>query len=279
VSLDSPVTVLPRRTLDTLIAAKAVSYGATFAHGNFQGATSCNGGDVQCTLENQAFQCRILILAPGADLTSLRTIGITTPFQKPEGVAIRRYYRSSKGPDRACFFLKEPFLPGYAWIFPMGDNYYNVGCGRFLTTAKEFDTSLVSAFDTFLQEDPMAKELVANADETTPVRGSSLRCGMQGFGQAQHGRVLLVGEAIGTTIPGWGEGISKAMETGLLAAEVATAALQSNDFTKLRDYPRKLADDIKPKITRHTRVTHFFNRTWTANLLVALARSLPARWL
>ena len=279
VNLNDEVTLLPRRALDSLIAGKAITNGAVFAQAQFHAAQTRPDGDVECTLDNKKFQCRVLIIAPGADLSSLRTLGLSPRFNKPEGVAIRRYYRSSAGPNRPYFFLREEFLPGYAWIFPMGDSYYNVGCGRFLTTAKKFDTSLASAFEKFLQEDPVAKELISRSDESTPLRGSSLRCGMPTTDYARRDRVLLVGEAIGTTIPGWGEGISKAMETGLLAAEVTCSALQTNDFTKLQDYQRRLASEIKPEITKHTRVTYFFNRSWTANLLVALAKKIPGKWL
>jgi geranylgeranyl reductase family protein len=275
VNLNSPVTLLPRQALDSLVAHKAIANGATFVHGQFCGAKARPDGMVECNLENKIFQCRVLILAPGADLSLLRSLGITPPLQKPEGVAIRRYYRSARGPERPYFFLNEEFLPGYAWIFPMGDNFYNVGCGRFLSTSKKFETSLTSAFDKFLQTDSVAQELVSSAEEMTPLRGSSLRCGMPTIEYAQQNRMLLVGEAIGTTIPGWGEGISKAMETGLLAAEVAHSALQANNFDKLKDYPRRLAREIKPDIAKHSRVTWFFNRPWTANLLVTAARLLP----
>jgi flavin-dependent dehydrogenase len=227
---------------------------------------------MECVLDQQIFTCRILIAAPGADLTALRPIGLSPKVNKPDGVAIRQYYRSTHGPKRPCFFLNEEFLPGYAWIFPMGNNYYNVGCGRFLSGNAQFKNSLAEAFDKFLERDPIAKELLAHADEATPIRGASLRCRMADAESARRDRVLLVGEAIGTTIPGWGEGISKAMETGLLAAEVVAEAIRAKDFDLLKEYPRRLAREIQPDIARHRRVTFMFDRVWTANLLVSLAR-------
>lgn len=277
VNLNSEVTLLERRLLDSLISGKAVANGAVFVQAQFQSAQTLPAGDVECTLDSKTFRCRVLIFALGADLSSLRALGLSPKFNKPEGVAIRRYYRSTVGPDRPYFFLREEFLPGYAWIFPMGNNYYNVGCGRFLTRNKQFDTSLASAFDKFLQEDSVARELVTHAEEPTPMRGASLRCGMPTTEYARRDRMLLVGEAIGTTIPGWGEGISKAMETGLLAAEVTLSAFQKKDFTKLQDYPKRLKSEIKREIAKHTRVTYFFNRRWTANLLVALAKRMPGK--
>jgi geranylgeranyl reductase family protein len=241
VNLDSEVVLLERLALDSLISGKASANGAVFAQGQFQSANVRSDGDIECVLDGKTFQCRVLIAAPGADLTSLRTLGITPQSNKPEGVAIRKYYRSTDGPDRPYFFLRDEFLPGYAWIFPMGENYYNVGCGRFVATSKKFGSSLSSAFETFLQEDPVAKALVSKSSESTPLRGASLRCGMPTLDYARKDRVLLVGEAIGTTIPGWGEGVSKAMETGLLAAEVTLVAFQAKEFSKLEDYPKRLS--------------------------------------
>ncbi|MBA4146758.1 MAG: geranylgeranyl reductase family protein [Verrucomicrobia bacterium] len=279
VNLNSPVTLLQRRALDTLISARAIANGAVFAQGKFQNAEARLDGDVDCTLSDMRFRCRILIVAPGADLSSLRSLGFSIQFNKPEGVAIRRYYRSSGGPERPYFFLKEAFLPGYAWIFPLGDDYYNVGCGTFLTQSKKMNASLMNAFEQFLEDDPVARKLVLQSSEATPLRGASLRCGMPTIEHALQGRIMLAGEAIGTTITGWGEGVSKAMETGLLAAEVAQSALAGNDFGKLADYPKRLAKEIKPEIDRHSRVTSFFNRRWTANLLVNAARAIPGNWL
>jgi flavin-dependent dehydrogenase len=102
---------------------------------------------------------------------------------------------------------------------------------------------------------------------------------MSTTGHAQKDRVLLVGEGIGTTIPGWGEGVSKAMETGLLAAEITLAAFRANDFDKLQEYPERLANEIKREIDKHARITFMFNRRWTANLLVTLAKIMPGKWL
>jgi geranylgeranyl reductase family protein len=277
VDLKSEVTVLPRRVLDNAIAAKSVENGAAFAQGDFKGVHIQSDGELECIVDDRRFRSRVLIVAPGADLGALATLGIKPT--KPEGVAIRQYFRASRGPNRPYFFLREDFLPGYAWIFPAGDDYYNVGCGRFLTTARKFNSSLVAAYDAFLKEDPVARDLVGSASEKTPIRGASLRCGMRSLEHAQKGRVLLAGEAIGTTISGWGEGVSKAMETGLLAAEVALSALRANDFALLENYRKRLDKEIKPDIDRHTRVTAFFNRAWTANLLVQVVRRIPGNWL
>jgi flavin-dependent dehydrogenase len=175
VNVNTEITMLERRELDALIAAKAVGNGAVFAQAQFHSMQTRANGNLECTLDSKTFQCRVLIVATGADLSSIRTLGLSPRINKPEGVAIRRYYRSSTGPETPVFFLRKDFLPGYAWIFPLGNNYYNVGGIRFATSARKFDASLASAFGTFLKEDRVASELVSCATETTPLRGASLR--------------------------------------------------------------------------------------------------------
>lgn len=52
----------------------------------------------------------------------------------------------------------------------------------------------------------------------SPLKGAPLRTGLSGTRFARGG-LLGIGECIGSTFPLTGEGIGKAMETGILAAE------------------------------------------------------------
>ena len=54
--------------------------------------------------------------------------------------------------------------------------------------------------------------------------------------------ILVVGEAIGTSIPGSGEGMSIAMKTGLLAACLSAEAIEAGNFAVLAEYPRRLEE-------------------------------------
>jgi flavin-dependent dehydrogenase len=54
-----------------------------------------------------------------------------------------------------------------------------------------------------------------------------------------------VGETIGTTLPFIGEGVGKAMESGQLAAEAISRALDSNDLSKLSRYHRQIEIEFK----------------------------------
>ena len=265
-----PMTLIRRRILDALVAGSAVANGAVFARAHLDKAALRNDG-VECAFGRSLHQCQALIVATGASHEILRSLGLAENAQ-PDGIALRRYYRSSVGPERPCFFFRKEFLPGYAWIFPLGGQEYNVGCGRFSCPSKAGKAPLHRLFESFLQEEPMAQRLVCNSTSVSPVRGAILRCGVRGRPPPCCGRVLLVGEIIGTTVPGWGEGISLAMRTGLLAAEAVLAAEQEHDLGQLAEYARGVRQKIKPVTRRNQLFTLLFAQVWATNLFVALAR-------
>ncbi|NDY41508.1 geranylgeranyl reductase, partial [Dissulfurirhabdus thermomarina] len=58
-----------------------------------------------------------------------------------------------------------------------------------------------------------------------PLRAAPLRCGLSGSRPWRPG-LLAVGEAAGLTLPLIGEGVGKALESGLLAADLVRAFLE-----------------------------------------------------
>jgi flavin-dependent dehydrogenase len=85
--------------------------------------------------------------------------------------------------------------------------------------------------------------------------------------------LLVTGEAAGSTYAFTGEGIGKAMETGILAAEVLTPThARSNDDAALcRQYDASLAA-LKPRFDLYERANHVNAHPWLADLLIWRAR-------
>ena len=115
-------------------------------------------------------------------------------------------------------------LPGYGWIFGVGDGTSNVGLGILNTS---------SAFGKIDYKDVMRRWVATMPEEWTysdetmvgPIRGAALP---MGFNRQPHyaDGLLLVGDAGGMVNPFNGEGIAYAMESGRLAAEVIAQALR-----------------------------------------------------
>ena len=101
-------------------------------------------------------------------------------------------------------------MPGYGWVFGMGDGTANVGFGlldtRRSTGADHRAISRLAA--TFPADDQLGEEFAV-----TPLRGAGLPMALHRQPAYTRG-LLLTGDAAGTVNPFNGEGISYAMETG-----------------------------------------------------------------
>ncbi len=123
-------------------------------------------------------------------------------------------------------------MPGYGWIFGMGDGTANVGFGLLDTrrgSGADHRETLRRWLDTFPAEDQLGEE-----HAVTPMRGAGLPMALHRQPAYSRG-LLLAGDAAGTVNPFNGEGISYAMETGRMAAETAVDALAQPDGLAARD--------------------------------------------
>jgi menaquinone-9 beta-reductase len=201
--------------------------------------------------EPVTYRAPVVIAADGNSARLALAVGITRREDRPMGVAVRRYFRSPRTNDDYLESHLElwdgkrgesALLPGYGWIFGVGDGTSNVGLGLLNTTP---------AFQTTDYRDLLRRWLTSMPDDwgfdedtaVGPVRGSALP---MGFNRAPHYRdgMLLVGDAAGAVNPFNGEGIAYAMESGRLAAEVVAQALDrppgSSRELALSAYPEQM---------------------------------------
>ena len=132
-------------------------------------------------------------------------------------------------------------MPGYGWVFGMGDGTANVGFGLLDTrraTGVDHRETLRRWLATFPAEEQLGEE-----HAVTPLRGAGLPMALHRQPAYSRG-LLLTGDAAGTVNPFNGEGISYAMETGRMAAEAAVDALAVPEGpareAALRRYPARL---------------------------------------
>jgi geranylgeranyl reductase family protein len=229
VALKGEFACLPRERFDHLLFNAATAAGAVFKQGTaiapllegqrVAGARFKDGG-AECSIV-----ARYTILATGANATTLGSFGVRASA-KPGAVAGRAYYVAP--PELAAelahlsIVYQRQWCPGYGWIFPGPQNRFNVGVGLFGSSAQE--GGLHRFFADFVRTFPPAARLVGASTQVTEFRGAPIRSGLK---QDDFGRpgLLAVGEAIAATYAATGEGIGKAMESGLLAAEVIRDAL------------------------------------------------------
>jgi menaquinone-9 beta-reductase len=183
-------------------------------------------------------------VADGANSRFGRALGTARDRTYPLGMAIRGYFTSP--------YHNEPWieshldlrdrdgnhLPGYGWIFPVGDGTVNVGVGLLSTFKgwKEVNTShLMAAFC----ETAPARWGIGPDTATCAPTGGKLPTGTS-VHPAVGPNFVVAGDAAGTVNPFNGEGISVAYETGRLAADAVDLALATNDGLALQTYTDRL---------------------------------------
>jgi geranylgeranyl reductase family protein len=198
------------------------------------------------------FRAPLVIAADGVSGRFALALGMARNEKRPMGVAVRRYYTSPRHDDdylESWLELwdkvdgRDRLLPGYGWIFGLGDGRSNVGLGILNTSAAFKDVNYRALLKSWLAGMPgewgYAEE---NADG--PIRGAALPMGFNRKPHYTRG-FMLVGDAGGMVNPFNGEGIAYAMESGEMAAEVAVQALARAEGPSreaaLQAYPGLLA--------------------------------------
>jgi flavin-dependent dehydrogenase len=138
----------------------------------------------------------------------------------------------------------DRLLPGYGWVFGVGDGTSKVGLG-ILNSSSSFGN--VDYRELLLRwAASMPKEWGYTEENMTgPIRGAALPMGFNRTPHYTRG-LMLVGDAGGMVNPFNGEGIAYAMESGRIAAEVLSYARglpESAREQALHLYPARLKEE------------------------------------
>jgi len=274
VQVPAECVTLKRERFDKLLLDAALDRGATFRVASVKAVHEAPNGQVYLTVggEGTTARARIGIMATGANVSLLAPLRLVHQA-RASAIALRCYVRSRMRVDELIVSFDRSITPGYGWIFPLGGGEYNVGCGVFYGHPRAHEVNLREAFDTFTRRMPIARELVARADAVSPLRGARLRSGLGGASCHNGGSLLCIGETIGATFPFTGEGIGKAMETGLLAARQAHRSIEAGNATPLTQFPELLERDLAPRYTGYQIAERWMSRPWLNDLLAIRIRT------
>jgi geranylgeranyl reductase family protein len=231
--------VRPRADLDAMLANQAVKAGTrlyeqTSATEPLLDPTGRVVGVKGRTADKKpvSFRAPLVLTCEGVSGKLAQHLGVHRNDKRPLGVAVRRYYTSPKTHDDYLESWLElwdgrpnesALLPGYGWIFGMGDGTVNAGLGVLNSSAGFQKTDYRAMLTTWLDNTPEEWGL-REPNATGPTRGAALPMGFNRTPHYTRG-LLLVGDAGGSVNPFNGEGIPYAMESGKFAAEAAVQAL------------------------------------------------------
>lgn len=267
VRIPARFVTIRRVDFDAFLVETAVAAGATF-----EKLTVTSIDDPHTTPRVGPFTARVVLVATGADVVLAGRLGL--PMGRPDGLAIRGYVRSPVEIDRLILSLDRAILPGYGWIFPLTGGEYNVGVGVFRRRAAD-GVNLRVHFTRFLESFPLAKALMADGAFVADPKGARLRCGLKESAMTV-GRVVRIGESIGTTFQFTGEGIGKAMESAEVATRIVLEYLTTGDDACLQRYPAAIAAELKPKYRGYEIAEHVLSTAWVGDLLARRAAASPS---
>ena len=183
--------------------------------------------------DETTYRAPVVIAADGVSARIAIALGLERRENRPMGVAVRAYYQTPRHDDPWMESWLELWdgtpgssnlLPGYGWIFGVGDGTANVGLG-ILNTSKAFQ---------HVDYKDVLQRWLCNTPEEWGFRDDANRVGRigsaalpMGFNRKPHYTrgVLLCGDSGGMVNPFNGEGIDYALESGHVAAETIVQAL------------------------------------------------------
>lgn len=268
-SFPSTGSAVPRTELDDRIRKVAEESGARMLLGvKAVGVEHDSSGRVRSVTlaDGTAVTCRTLIVADGARSTLGRELGRQWHQETAYGVAARGYLASPRSDEPwltshlELRSVDRTVLPGYGWIFPLGNGEVNIGVGALATTKRPADVALrpLMAHYADLRREEWGFEgpVRAPASALLPMGGA-----VSGVAGPNW---MLIGDAAACVNPLNGEGIDYGMETGKLAADLLGAAGSAADLTQA--WPELLA----------THYARGFSVARRLALLLTFPRFLPA---
>jgi geranylgeranyl reductase family protein len=281
VSLDGDFRCVPRIQLDDVLVSAAAGAGAdvmqqrTATRPLFDG-NQVAGAILKSDAGEETIRARVTLLATGANATARKAFGLRGPM-KPNAIAGRAYFEVPETIAsrfaHLCIVYDRALCPGYGWIFPGPDRRFNAGVGYFSTGDGPMP-ALRDLWDRFTTAFEPAATLVREARQLTEFRGAPLRTGLAG---ARFGRpgLLAIGESAATTYPATGEGIGKAMASGLVAADLFTETVRKGrSLDRLHhDYETEFRYRFVPQYQAYGVAQACTARPWLINFLVRRANT------
>lgn len=243
--------VIRRRDLDMQVAGLARAEGVKVREGTTATPVIEDGLLTSVTLANGAgseiVQPDITVIADGSLNRFGRELGSARRKDYPMGLAARGYYSSPRSNDS---FLESQLdlrdssgatMPGYGWVFPLGDGAVNVGVGLLSTFKRWKHVNTTHMMNDYVATAPDYWGLSEEGRLTKPMGGKLTMSYSKS--PLVGANWITIGDAAGAINPWNGEGISYAYETGRIAAEYVGEAIGSGDLARLHRYPQRLDDE------------------------------------
>ena len=244
--------VAPRMFFDTVIQQHALESGARFTRADVKEPLLEDGRVVGVRARQNGeltdLKAKVVIGADGVTSAIARHLR-PKPEQHSDhhrAVALRAYIEDlEENPNEVEFYLYKDILPGYAWIFNMGEHRANIGLGMRLDHFRKIKGNLKKMLGQFMDM-PEIKKRLLNGGQLHDIAIWQLNFGSQKHLQHSYDGALLVGDAAGFINPLTGGGIYNGLVSAELAAQTVDEALQEGDTSRqtLQIYEQRVEDTL-----------------------------------
>ena len=218
---------------------------------------------------------KIIIIADGMSSKLAIKSGLRDKWKIEElGLVKCAIMEGKNNLDKDCMSTFFKPYKGYAWIFPLGEERFNIGCGTF--GEDNLNLNLNQLYLEFIN-DPNIKKLLPKSNYKEIWKGA-YPVPTQGVNdESLYGEnILLIGDAAGFVSPISGEGIHAGIVSGNIAAETAISALENDNISNLtlksyktHQYIKKIIRNFKMK---RSMVDFFFeNKGYNFSNMLKLA--------
>lgn len=257
---------LPRAAFDERLAIHARKAGADVREGwHVDAAIRDESGRVvgvtaretdengRKTGEPTEFRAPLVIAADGVSARIALGLGIERMKNRPMGVAVRTYFQTPRHEEEWMEGHLEiwdgergnsKLLPGYGWVFPLGDGTANVGLGTLSAKGTPSKLDHKALMRDWLDHSAQDWEF---GEQIGDIKGAAIP---MAFNRQPHyvPGMMLVGDSGGMVNPFNGEGIAYAMQAARRATEAAVAWRDATDDAAkeraLASYARMMKDDL-----------------------------------
>lgn len=270
-----PIYTCPRYDFDNFMFGQMKQFGNISVFENCQTEKlSITDGGVLLETSSGNFGGKIILGADGANSFVARQMGVKRVSREHQCVSLRTYYTGLKplreGAPVEMYILKD-VLPGYLWIFHLGDGRANVGIGMLASVITKKKINMNKCFEGLLSSEPL-KSRLSGGKQSEPFKGYILPMG--GDRRDISGkRFLLAGDAASLVDPSTGEGVGNAIRSGRVAAEHILHCVKADEFSSAfnKAYDKEIYRRMMTEFRFHSRMRNLFNYPWLVNFTIGSA--------
>ncbi|MEX0629573.1 MAG: NAD(P)/FAD-dependent oxidoreductase [Chloroflexota bacterium] len=231
---EAPIAMVDRARFDLALAEAAAAAGSTILDGQpLRGLVETDDGVIVRT-ERGAARFDALVAADGEPSHVARWLNLGGAARR-RALALEVDLPLAEGLPADTAILAYAVPGGYAWYFPKAD-HANLGIGSYRADRQRSLRDDLARF---------ARDLGLDAGQAH-IRGHWIPAGLRD-GALGTRRVLLAGDAAATADPFFGEGISYAILSGVVAAQ-AIDEWASGTLSDLRSYDARLRLALGPAL-------------------------------